>query len=113
MGSKEQKSSLMQTSEDKIGGQILHKIRNQLYWLSAKNVKNYFRSKIDIDETNTENIMEINYLVIKLVLNRKKIRIHKANTAAVFINNTTGTNRLIRIETKKRIYKATIKPVIT
>ncbi|CAG9835898.1 unnamed protein product [Diabrotica balteata] len=80
--------------------------------------KESIRCKLEIDGVSIEQVMETNYLGITLssygdVEKEVKNQVQKANKIAGCLNNTIWRNPHINTDVKSRIYKATIRPIMT
>lgn len=80
--------------------------------------KEPIRCKLEIDGQMIEQVMSVKYLGIKLTYNNdieEEVREQtmKANRIAGCLNDTIWRNKHIRTETKSRIYKSVVRPVMT
>lgn len=80
--------------------------------------KEPIRCKLVIENENIEQVMSINYLGAKItsygdLQQETEEQIVKANRIAGCLNNTIWRNKHLRMETKTRIYKGVIRPIMT
>lgn len=80
--------------------------------------KEPIRCKLEIDNQMVEQVSTTKYLGIKLsydnnIEDEVRDQTIKANRTAGCLNDTIWRNKHLRIETKARIYKAVVRPVMT
>ncbi|XP_044744651.1 uncharacterized protein LOC123306625 [Coccinella septempunctata] len=80
--------------------------------------KEPIRCKLEIDGQMMEQVMSVKYLGIKLTYNndiKEEVREQtmKATRIAGCLNDAIWRNKHIRTETKSRIYKSVVRPVMT
>lgn len=80
--------------------------------------KNPVRCKLEVDGNIIEQVMTFRYLGVNVsgygdIENEVRQQVNKANRVAGCLNDTIWRNKHIGVETKTRIYKATIRPIMT
>ncbi|XP_043494653.1 uncharacterized protein LOC122519338 [Polistes fuscatus] len=76
------------------------------------------RCKLVVDGSIIQQVMKFDYLGIEIssfgeIETEVRIQVVKATRAAAQLNDTIFRNKHLRIDTKSRIYKATIRPILT